>query len=158
MYPEQFFEVRKAAIKRIGSIWNIQFRILLIGEQIREIQFQTPIPQASNFSFDISRPTKKFMTCTPNGSIRKAGSALRPILLRQQGLRVGPINLSKAPRGRGQTEIRVRTTREAISPPAFLGANLTCSQDIYTGINGRRKLYETELITHELLSSAQILI
>jgi hypothetical protein len=44
-----------------------------------------------------------------------------------------------APRGRGQTEIRVRTTREAISPPAFLGANLTCLEDIYTGINGRRK-------------------
>jgi hypothetical protein len=44
-----------------------------------------------------------------------------------------------APRGRGQTEIRVRTTREAISPPAFLGANLTCLQNIYIGINGRRK-------------------
>jgi hypothetical protein len=42
MYPEQF-EVRKAAIKRIGGIWDIQFMILLIGEQIREIQFQAPV-------------------------------------------------------------------------------------------------------------------
>jgi hypothetical protein len=61
-----------------------------------------------------------------------------------------------APRGRGQTEIRVRTTREAISPPAFLGANLTCLQNIYIGINGRRKHWIellTSIATTNLISS-----
>jgi hypothetical protein len=44
-----------------------------------------------------------------------------------------------APRGRGQTENKDSPTQEAISPPAFLGAKLTCIEDSYTGINGRRK-------------------
>jgi hypothetical protein len=44
-----------------------------------------------------------------------------------------------APRGRGQTENKGSATQEVISPPAFLGANLTCIEDSYTGINGRRK-------------------
>ena len=36
-----------------------------------------------------------------------------------------------APRGRGQTENKGSATQEAISPPAFLGANLTCSYRIF---------------------------
>jgi hypothetical protein len=44
-----------------------------------------------------------------------------------------------APRGRGQTENKGSATQEVLSPPAFLGAKLTCLQDSYTGINGRRK-------------------
>ena len=36
VYPQQFLEVRKAAIKRIGGIRNVHFRILLIGKQDRE--------------------------------------------------------------------------------------------------------------------------
>jgi hypothetical protein len=44
-----------------------------------------------------------------------------------------------APRGRGQTENKGSATQEVISPPAFLGAKLTCLKDSYTGINGRRK-------------------
>jgi hypothetical protein len=43
------------------------------------------------------------------------------------------------PRGRGQTENKGSATQEVISPPAFLGAKLTCIEDSYTGINGRRK-------------------
>ncbi len=43
MYSEQFFEVCKAAIKRIGGIRNVQFRIFLVGEQIRKIQSQAPV-------------------------------------------------------------------------------------------------------------------
>jgi hypothetical protein len=45
-----------------------------------------------------------------------------------------------APGGRGQTENKGSATQEVISPPAFLGAKLTCIKDSYTGINGRRKL------------------
>jgi hypothetical protein len=44
-----------------------------------------------------------------------------------------------APRGRGQTENKGSATQEEISPPAFLGANLTCLLNSYTEINGRRK-------------------
>jgi hypothetical protein len=44
-----------------------------------------------------------------------------------------------APRGRGQTENKGSATQEVLSPPAFLGANLTCIEDSYTEINGRRK-------------------
>jgi hypothetical protein len=44
-----------------------------------------------------------------------------------------------APRGRGQTENKGSATQEEVSPPAFLGAKLTCIEDSYTGINGRRK-------------------
>jgi hypothetical protein len=46
-----------------------------------------------------------------------------------------------APRGRGQTENKGSATQEEISPPAFLGAKLTCIEDSYTGINGRRKYW-----------------
>ena len=34
----QFFEVCKATIKRIGSIWDVQFRIFLVSKQIGEVQ------------------------------------------------------------------------------------------------------------------------
>jgi hypothetical protein len=34
-------------------------------------------------------------------------------------------------------------TQEELSPPAFLGANLTCLQNSYIGINGRRKKFVT---------------
>jgi hypothetical protein len=44
-----------------------------------------------------------------------------------------------APRGRGQTANKGSATQEVISLPAFLGAKLTCFEDSYTGINGRRK-------------------
>jgi len=56
-----------------------------------------------------------------------------------------------APRGRGQTENKGSATQEEVSPPAFLGAKLTCFEDSYTGINGRRKQSSktiSYLITH----------
>ena len=37
-----------------------------------------------------------------------------------------PNQLSMAPGGRGQTENKGSDTQEKISPPAFLGAKLTC--------------------------------
>jgi len=46
-------------------------------EHVRENTFSpcSPIQQASNFSFDTSIPTKKLMTNTSHGSIKKTGSA-----------------------------------------------------------------------------------
>ena len=43
MHSEQFLEICKAAIKGIGGIGNVQFRILLIGKQIGKIQSQAPV-------------------------------------------------------------------------------------------------------------------
>ena len=85
----------------------------------------SPIQQTSNFSFDTSTPTKKLMTYTSHGSIRKTGIASgQSSIVTRAHLR--PNQLIMAPRGRGQTENKGSATQEAISPPAFLGANLTC--------------------------------
>ncbi len=95
-------------------------------EQVSEKTFSSfsLIQQASNFSFDTSTPIKKLMTCTSHGSIRK--QELPPANPPwSQGL-FWPNQLIMAPRGRGQTENKGSATQEVLSPPAFLGAKLTC--------------------------------
>ena len=37
MDPQEFFEIGKTPIKGIGGVGNIQFRISLIGIEVREI-------------------------------------------------------------------------------------------------------------------------
>ena len=63
---------------------------------------------------------------------------LWPILHSHKGS-FGPINLSWLQEAGDRLKIRVRTTQEEVSPPAFLGAHLTCLHYSYTGINGRRR-------------------
>jgi hypothetical protein len=42
-------------------------------------------------------------------------------------------------KARGQTENKGSAIQEVLSTPTFLGAKLTCLQESYRGINGRRK-------------------
>src|SRR5512141_3160017 len=75
--------------------------------------------RTSNFSFDISTPTKKLMTGTSCSSIRKAGSASGQSSIVTRAHR-GPINLLWLQEAGDRLKIRVRTTQEVLSPPAFL--------------------------------------
>ena len=65
MYPQQFLEIGKTTIKGIGGIRDVQFRILLIGEQIGKIQSQAPVGG-----------TKSFMSIMPSSCYRVCCSFL----------------------------------------------------------------------------------
>lgn len=59
MNPHQFFEVRKASIKGVGSVGDVKLGMLLIGEQVGKIQSQTSVGR-----------TKPFMGIVPSSCCR----------------------------------------------------------------------------------------
>ena len=84
----------------------------------------SPIPHASNFSFDTSIPTKQFITNTSRGIIRKTGVASGQSSIVTRAHKAQSTYHGSKRQGTDCTE--GSATQEVVSPPAFLGANLTC--------------------------------